>query len=285
MNRVIQPIIRTSIIAAALVILGWLLGLALPADRVSEETTGVVDGLGLRLLSALLLVAPLAFPISRSRLGGRALLGAVFLAVFGLTTVLTQVESALFLNVTPGELLVGTLQLTITAVALACMAVALYPRRGAELAGVERGPNPPTTVSWVRRWIGVSLAYVVLYVVAGLLILPIIRPWYEAQGTLEPNPALVLPLQVVRGALFVAFVIPLLRSMNVTRLQASVAMAVMIPLVHGVSALILPNPFMPAYVRYAHMIEIGWSNLALGLLIGFLFWNPSPSARAGQSGG
>jgi hypothetical protein len=62
-------------------------------------------------------------------------------------------------------------------------------------------------------------------------------------------------------------------------------MAVMIPLVHGVSALILPNPFRPAYGRHAHMIEIGWSTFVLGLLIGFLFWNPSPSARAGQSGG
>jgi hypothetical protein len=33
------------------------------------------------------------------------------------------------------------------------------------------------------------------------------------------------------------------------------------------------------------MVEIGWSNFVLGLLIGFLFWNPPPSAQAGQSGG
>jgi hypothetical protein len=71
----------------------------------------------------------------------------------------------------------------------------------------------------------------------------------------------------------------LLRSMSVTRWQAALAMAVMIPLVHGLAALIPPNPFMPAYVRHAHMIEIGWSNFALGLLIGFLFWNPLPSGR------
>jgi hypothetical protein len=280
MNRVIQWIGRTSVIAVALVILEWLLGVVLPASQVSEEATGVVGRLGLQLLSAFLLAAPLAFPISRSRLSGRALLGVVFLAVFGLTTVLTQVESALFLAMTPRELLIETLKLTITSLALAWLAVALYPRLGTELAAVEHGPNPPTTASWVRRWIGVSFAYMVLYIAAGLLILPIIQSWYAAQGRGEPNPAVVFPLQLARGALFVACVIPLLRSMRVTRWQATVAMAVMIPLVHGVAVLIPPNPLMPAYVRHAHMIEIGWSNFVLGLLIGFLFWNPPRSAAA-----
>jgi hypothetical protein len=209
----------------------------------------------------------------------------VFLAVFGLTTVLTQIEAALFLDLTPSELVILTSRLTITSLALAWLAVALYPRSEPDLAVTEHGPNPPTTASWVRRWIGVSLVYVVLYVTAGILILPVIRSWYEAQGTLNPNPALVLPLQVARGALFVAFVLPLLRSMSVTRRQAAMAMAVMIPLVHGLAALIPPNPFMPDYVRHAHMVEIGWSNLVLGLVIGYLFWNPSPGANGAQSGG
>jgi hypothetical protein len=280
-----QWIGRTLIIAVALVVLEWVLGFVFPADRVTPEAAGVVGRLGPRLLRAVLLAAPLLFPIGRSRLSGRALLGAVFLAVFGLTTVLTEVEAAVFLDVTPRELLTGTLVLTITSAALAWLALALYPRLGTERAGVAHGPNPPTTASWVRRWIGVSLAYLALYIAAGLLILPIIRPWYEAQGTLDANPALVFPLQLARGALFVAFVLPLLRSMSVTRRQAAVAMAVMIPLVHGIAALVPPNPFMPDYVRHAHMIEIGWSNFVLGLLIGFLFWNPSPSPQVAQSGG
>ena len=100
----------------------------------------------------------------------------------------------------------------------------------------------------------------------------------RAQGTLEPDPAFFFPFQIARGALFVAFVLPLLRSMIVTRPQASLTMAVMIPLVHGVAGLIPPNPFMPDFVRHAHMLEIGWSNFVLGLLIGFLFWNPPHQA-------
>jgi hypothetical protein len=268
--------VRASIIAVALVILRRGLELVLPAAPVAGEATGAVRLLGLQLLSAFLLAAPLAFPISRSRLSGRALFGAVGLAVFGLTTVLTQVEAAFFLDMTGRALLVGTFELTVTSAVLAWLSVACYRRPETAPAGPGHGPNPPTAASWARRWIGVSVVYVVLYFIAGILILPIIRSWYEAQGTLNPNPALVLFLQLARGALFVAFVLPLLRSMSATRRQAALAMAVMIPLVHGVSALIPPNPFMPDYVRHAHLIEIGWSNFVLGLLIGHLFWNPAP---------
>jgi len=266
------------IIAVALVILGWLLGLVLPAEQAAEGATGVMGRLGLPLLSAFLLAAPLAFPISRSRLNGRALFGVVFLAVLGLTTVLTQVESAVFLDIAPRELLIGIVESTVTAAVLSWLAVALYARSGIARTSVQRAPNPPTTASWVRRWIGVSFAYLVLYIAAGLMILPIIEAWYETQGSLGANPAVVFPLQIVRGAMFVAILVPLLRSMTVARWQAAVAMAVMIPLVHGVATLILPNPFMPDYVRHAHMIEIGWSNFVLGLLIGYLFWNPRASA-------
>ena len=280
MNRAGSLFVRAAMIAVALVILEWLLGLVLPTDRITAEAPGMVNRLALPLLSAFLLAAPLSFPIGRSRLSGRALLGTVFLAVFGLTTVLSQVETALFLDVTPSELLVGVLQLTIVSGVLSWLAVALYARPATEVAVGTHGPNPPTTASWVRRWIGVSFVYLVLYITAGLLILPTIESWYATQGTLQPNPVVVLPLQIARGALFVAFVVPLLRSMRVTRWQAAVAMAVMIPLVHGVAPLIPPNPFMPDYVRHAHMIEIGWSNFVLGLLIGYLFWNPPRRAEA-----
>jgi hypothetical protein len=282
MNRVVPSLLRASIIAIALVILGWLLGVLFPGEEITGEATGFIGGFVLPFLSAFLLAAALAYPIGRSRLNGRALFGVVFLAVFGLMTVLTLVEAAVFLKMTAGELLIEIVKSTLTSTALSWLAVTLYPKLEDRVTAVEHGPNPPTAASWVRRWVGVSLIYVVLYITAGILILPYIRTWYEAQGTLEPNPALLFPLQIARGALFVAFVLPLLRSMSVTRGQASLAMAVMIPLVHGVAALIPPNPFMPDFVRHAHMIEIGWSNFVLGLLIGFLFWNP-PLTTAGPA--
>lgn len=274
MSRTMQYLVRASIIAVAMVFLGWVLGLLFPTEEVASEPVGVVGSVILPLVSAFILALALAYPISRSRLAGRGLFGAVFLAVFGLMTVLTLVEAALFLNMTAGELVKEFFKSTLTSAVLAWLTVNLYPKADGEVAWVEHGPNPSSTGSWIRRWIGVSLLYVVLYITAGLLILPLIKTWYEAQGTLAPNPAFFFPFQIARGALFVAFVLPLLRSMQATRWQAGLALAVMIPLVHGVAGLIPPNTYMPDHVRHAHMLEIGWSNFVLGLVIGFLFWNP-----------
>lgn len=279
MTRVFEFAARTVPIALALMLLEWVFGLVFPGLAATDDSRSAVARYVLPFVSAYVLAAAFAYPISRSRLGGHALLGAAFLATFGLTTVLSQIESALFLDMTAEELWLGVLELTLASALLSWLAVSLYPKVQRESAGGRQTPNPPSTASWVRRWIGVSVAYVVLYVTAGMLILPRIQAWYEEQGLLDIDPALVLPLQVVRGALYVAFVLPLLRSMRVARWQAALAMAVMIPLVHGVAPLMSPNPFMPDYVRHAHMIEIGWSNFVLGLLIGFLFWNPRPSGE------
>jgi hypothetical protein len=279
MSRALPIILRTATIAIVLVLLGWLLGSLSPAPS-SPDGSSTDDGsLRLSFLSAFVLTLALFYPIRHSRLRGRALFGAVFLAVFGLATVLTLVEAALFLTLTRAELLIEFLKSTINAAVLSALAVRLFAPADRQTATAARGPNPPTTGSWIRRWIGISFVYVLLYITAGLLILPLIRSWYEAQGTLEPDPAFFFPFQLARGALFVAFVLPLLRSLIVTRRQASLALAVMIPLVHGVASLIAPNPFMPDHVRYAHMLEIGWSNFVLGLLIGFLFWKPNSTAE------
>jgi hypothetical protein len=283
MHPVIQGVARAPLIALAIMALEWVLGLALPTPGATAQAAGFVDRYLLPFTSLLLLAAPLAYPIGRSRLRGGALWGSVFLAVLGLMTVLTHIEAAVFLSMTPGELGFGVLRATIVSGALSWLAVVLYPRLEAVPAPAERRANPPSRASWVRRWIGVSFAYLLLYVTAGILILPLIRAWYEAQGRLPPGPQLLIPLQLFRGALYVAFVLPLLRSMSVSRWQASLAMAVMIPLVHGVAALIRPNPLMPGFVRHAHLIEIGWSNFVLGLLIGFLFWNPGPNGALGIS--
>ena len=55
----------------------------------------------------------------------------------------------------------------------------------------------------------------------------------------------------------------------------------MVPLVNGVAALLVPNEQMPAAAwRIAHMIEIGWSDFAFGLLVGYLLSRGVQAAAA-----
>ena len=42
----------------------------------------------------------------------------------------------------------------------------------------------------------------------------------------------------------------------------------------GVAPLLVPNPFLPDAVRWAHMIEIGASNAIFGWLIGWIHSGP-----------
>ncbi|NIP16885.1 MAG: hypothetical protein GWM87_01020 [Xanthomonadales bacterium] len=136
-----------------------------------------------------------------------------------------------------------------------------------------------TTGTWIRRFAGASLAYVFLYFAAGLMIIGQVQEFYDTQN-MEVG-AWFLPLQLCRGALYVASALYLLRNMRCTRWQASLATGFMFPILAGVAGLLSPNPIMPEAIRYWHILEIGWSNLVYGMLVGYLFWKPR-QLRAGN---
>jgi cytochrome bd-type quinol oxidase subunit 2 len=115
-----------------------------------------------------------------------------------------------------------------------------------------------------------AVAYLLLYLVAGMLIYPKVQDWYELQG-FEAGPW-ILPLALVRGACYALFSLWLVRSMRCTRMQCAFAIAVMFPILAGIAALVIPTGIMPSHVRAWHALEIGWSNFVFGFLVGWLFW-------------
>ena len=66
MSRTMQYLVRTSIIAIAMVFMGWVLGILFPAEQVAGEPTGLLATLILPWVSSFILAAALAYPISRS---------------------------------------------------------------------------------------------------------------------------------------------------------------------------------------------------------------------------
>ena len=57
--------------------------------------------------------------------------------------------------------------------------------------------------------------------------------------------------------------------------MAGLSIGIALAVLRGVAPLLVPNPDMTTGARFAHMLEIGWSNLAYGLVIGFFFGNRS----------
>ena len=108
-----------------------------------------------------------------------------------------------------------------------------------------------------------------------MLIYSKVQAYYEAQN-FEAG-LWILPLTLLRGALYVAFTLWLLRSMRVTRVHSALAVAVMFPLLAGVAALIIPSTLMPADVRFWHALEIGVSNFIYGCFVGWVFWSNANS--------
>ena len=57
-------------------------------------------------------------------------------------------------------------------------------------------------------------------------------------------------------------------------------MGLLCPVIAGVAGLLSPNGIMPDYVRYWHMLEIAWSNLVFGMVVGYVFWNGGRRGKA-----
>ena len=131
-------------------------------------------------------------------------------------------------------------------------------------------PHAPTPLPWLKL-LGCGVIYLGVYIPAGLYIAwPLVEPHYR-QWPL-PNPAVVFPLQIVRGAAFGMTMLLLVRRTRCDRLMAGMIGGLLLTVLGGVAPLLLPNAYLPDLVRLAHLAEIVVSNFAFGLLAAWWLW-------------
>jgi hypothetical protein len=273
---------------AGVVTIGTLAGTSLVGGRLWSEAAATWENMPSptalfvpALIGTVLTVVALAFPVLRSTLRGWRLFGAVFALVVGLNVVLINIEAAVFLTMPTEQVVRGVLVGMVRAALLALLMALTFGREPRpERQTPAKGPVL-TSRSWLSR-IGLSsVCYFVLYFVAGMTIYPFVKPFYDTQDM--SIGAGIVPLQLVRGALYLAFALPLLRTVVATRRQLRYFAAVLFPLLAGVADLLAPNPIMPDWIRPFHIVEIGWSNFAYGWLVAHLFWNPRAGVQATAS--
>jgi hypothetical protein len=232
----------------------------------------------------------LAYLILRSSWHGWGLAGAIFVGMYGISTVATQAETLFFLsNKLPhGMIRTIFLQGAITAALFAPLAVLLL--------GKWRASSRPLTASWPARLHAPSLAtalavivvaFVFLYMFFGYYVAwqsPAVRQYYGGpeqpsffaalKDGLMHNPWLY-PLQVFRALLYAACMYPLIHMLRVTRWEAALAMAFFLSV--WTTILLLPNPLMPPDVAYAHFRETLGFSIVFGGLAGWLLSeSPNP---------
>ncbi len=203
----------------------------------------------------------LAYAILRSSLYGWRLMLLVALAVYGLMTVLTQVETVVFLRdkvppgFLPGMFLMGAIFAALCATALVFVLGKARRRRGAGEAALPA----LVTRDLVWKLPVLSVIFVVIYFGFGYFVAwqePALRSYYggDDAGSFVAQMNVVagetpwlFPFQALRGIAWVVFLLPIVRSLKGSILEAGAAGA----LLSAVWSLMLliPNPFMPAGAR------------------------------------
>ena len=256
------------------------------------------DFLGSFLVFTLSAGCTVSYLILRSRWHGWTLVGTIFVSMYGISTVASQVETVAFLSdkLPPGMIRGIFVQGAIGAALFAPLAVlALGKWRAAPL----RAPMPPAAprklASILLRVAILVVAFVFLYMLFGYYVAwrnpalqrfyggPELATFWAAWRHNWISSRWIYALAVFRALLHIACLYPLVRMLHTSRRESALAAALF--LACWTTVLLLPNPFMPPSVARSHFWETLGFNLIFGALAGWLlcFAAPVPQVERNHS--
>ncbi len=264
-----------------------------PELQRAMEQTGE-SGIPFLLGFSFAVAGAVSYPILHAGTGGIRLTGAMVITLFGFLTAMGQIETIYFGAAFPllgeQEVLRIVYRGFLTALVFVPLAVIAWGRSAA-------GAPPGGGIDW-KSWVWkvplLAVAYVLLYFTFGYYVawqFSETRLLYtgstELLGVVEhfrksfSESPFFAPLQFIRGLLWVAFATPLIVVMGGKRRETIISLA----LLGGVFGLqpLLPSPFFPEAVRYAHALEVVPSMMIFGALMGALLVRRGETGRGGLS--
>ena len=235
------------------------------------------------LAVCLLEVVVMTHLILRSRWAGWKLVAAVFFVFYGVTTFMSQIESAVFLTRLPSGMVPRLMLMgAVIAALFSPLAVLILGKRksaAADTDGKSRLIMPRS--EWAWKLAIIAVAYVILYFTFGYFIAwrnPAVPAYYGGtdpgsffaqMGTVLRDTPWLIPFQIMRALLWVALALPVIRMLKGEWPETAIAIGLLFSVVMN-AQLLLPNPYMPEAVRMAHLVETASSNFIFGVLIGWL---------------
>jgi hypothetical protein len=208
----------------------------------------------LALVSSILMAACLAL-VARGIRGSqfaRWFILAVFTYVaFGLNN---QIEAAIF--TTYGGNATMLLFYILPCAFGAAAAIRLF-RPEQDSATLEDAITGQPLSRWLWRVIVVWLAFPVIYLFFGTLAAPVVVPVYQSQdfGLTLPGFGTMIPVALVRSALYLAVTIPILVNWSRSRRSLFLSLGIALFAMMGLIGL-LSATFFPPVLRVAHSVEI-----------------------------
>jgi len=268
----VMLVLKVIILTILLVVIGRIafavVGLRDAAQ--AADPTGTIIGL---LIARALQTIVLSYVIIRSRWSGWRLVVTTFVVFYGIEVFLSLIEAVAFLqhfvDIIPAEEMPKMfLHGAITTALFSPLAVLVHGK----MKGTEASQEPnlrlvmPWTV-WTRRLILIAIIYMVIYFLFGIFVaMPLGgEAFQEYYGDLQ-LPAWIFPFQLLRGLIFTALALPVIRMMKGRWWEAGLAVALLFSVLMA-AGLFVPQEFMPGRVRMAHFVEIFSSNFLFGWIV------------------
>jgi len=258
--------------------------IAFPSTGTTPPSANQASNILVTLLAVCLLnTSVLTYVILRSRWAGWRLMLAIFIISFGVMTIMSQIETAVFVTRLPSGMLPRIFLLgAIVSGIFSPLSVLILGKRKRDPAADETNHRLLMPVSeWIWKAGLIAIAYLVLYFTFGYYIAwksPAVREYYggtdsgsfidQMRSVLSQTPWLPF-LQVLRALLWTALALPVIRMMKGRRWETGLAVALLFSVFMN-SQLLLPNPFMPEAVRMAHLLETASSNFIFGWVVVWL---------------
>jgi hypothetical protein len=290
-------VVKIFVLAVLMVILNGVGSTFLPAaategaEQVTEAAAKSAPAppsgsfLAMVLIVMLLQTIALAYPIVRSKWSGWKLALAVFLLYFGTVTFMGQIESLIYLgDKMPSEMLLALFAMGLfAAVVFSPVAVLVLGKWKANGEGfMTSGHREPASAGeWAWKSALGGAVFLSLYYLFGYFVAwknPLVREYYggtdpgsffaQMSSIVEGTPWM-LPFQYLRGLLWVALAVLVIRMMKGSWWQVAIGVSLLftVPSFY----LLFPNPMMPDAVRMAHLVETAPYQFLFGWFVVWLF--------------
>ena len=257
---------------------------AAPADPTAAQSP-IPPALAPLIMAGLHTVV-MGWLILRARRARWSLAAILIAGFFRVQTFMPQVESWIFqassgmASHLPAEMIP---RLFLAGLLHSCLWIPLAVFVLGRWKSAEASRRPPSIDGlWSWKLPAAAFVYVVVYFVFGYYVAwrnPAVRAYYggsdpgsflpQMLGVLRETPWLPLA-QVLRGALWTAIGVVVLRLMRGCALEKALAVGSLFGFVMA-AGLLLANPYMPYQVRMAHLAETASSNFLLGVFVGWIF--------------
>ena len=218
------------------------------------------------------------------RFGSRqslAQFGMIALALIVVGLACTLVEGALFFpqmrNEVLRDLISGSVSYLVAAALLVMLARLWQLPESATQAPEHRSVGIAIPMVLLS-----ALSYVVYYLVFGGITYQFFTKQYYPHAA-EQVAAIgpwFWPYQFARGIVMVLAILPVVYTLRLSRWRAALAVGLLLWIVGGGAALLVPNTAMVPAQRFAHIVEIMTQNVSLGITTVLLLRRKPSTARA-----